>query len=438
MSVSSGCAVGQSRKLWALAGFLCIAGAHTARSDELADLRRELEQTRAKLTSLEARIERAERAALEAEGDKAQAGGEKNFTVYGFTQLDYIQDFERSHPDWESTLRPSRIPTTEGLYGSDGQASLSVRQSRLGVVANLPVADDSIKTVFEFDLFGAGADEGQTTIRVRHAYGQWKSVLAGQTNSLFMDGDVFPNVIDYWGPAGMVFLRNPQIRWTPISGSQSFAVALEKPGTDVDSGLLGAVGFNLQGKQPLPDLTAQYRLTGERGHFQVAGILRDLAYENIGSADSEPSGEDLGWGVNLSSSYKLGAQTLRTSVVYGEGIATYMNDGGMDMAPDSYEASDLEAVPLLGVVAYLEHRWSERLSNAAGYSFTQVDNYALQLNGAFEKGEYASMNLLYAPSDKLLMGAEYLWGQRTDFGGASGTDNRLQFSVKYSFSSSDF
>jgi len=32
-----------------------------------------------------------------------------------------------------------------------------------------------------------------------------------------MDDDMWPNIVDYWGPSGMVFLRNPQIRWTPIN-----------------------------------------------------------------------------------------------------------------------------------------------------------------------------------------------------------------------------
>ena len=62
-------------------------------------------------------------------------------------------------------------------------------------------------------MYGIGVDAGQTTIRLRHAYGRWGPILAGQTNSLFMDGDLFPNVVDYWGPAGMVFVRNPQIRF---------------------------------------------------------------------------------------------------------------------------------------------------------------------------------------------------------------------------------
>ena len=34
----------------------------------------------------------------------------------------------------------------------------------------------------------------------------------GQSYSNFMDIDVVPNTIDYWGPGGMVFVRNPQLR----------------------------------------------------------------------------------------------------------------------------------------------------------------------------------------------------------------------------------
>lgn len=46
-------------------------------------------------------------------------------------------------------------------------------------------------------MFGVGLDAGQTTIRLRHAYGSWGPILGGQTHSLFMDIDLFPNIIDY-------------------------------------------------------------------------------------------------------------------------------------------------------------------------------------------------------------------------------------------------
>src|SRR5262245_28116886 len=140
--------------------------------------------------------------------------GDNNFELYGFVQLDAIQDFKRVNGDWDATLRPSRIPTTEGEFGGDGQTVFSVRQSRLGAKATGMLAGKPYEAKFEFDLFGTGVDAGQTTFRVRHMYGKWGPILVGQTNTLWMDADIFPNVVDYWGPPGMVFVRNPQIRYT--------------------------------------------------------------------------------------------------------------------------------------------------------------------------------------------------------------------------------
>lgn len=362
---------------------------------------------------------------------------EDQFEIYGFAQLDYIQDFQRVDPDWDASMRPSRIPTEDGAFGGDGQAIFSVRQSRLGVQGSQMVGGRELKTKLEFDFYGVGADQGQTTIRLRHVYGEWGQLLAGQTNSLFMDGDMFPNVIDYWGPSGMVFLRNPQIRWTVFSGDSSLAVALEKPGNDVDSGELGRFDpdGNIQGDQPLPDITTQFRAAQPWGHLQVAAILRKVGYETANSPGGEPDGSELGWGVNLSSNVNVITGTVRASVVYGEGIASYMNDGGMDMAPDNFTSGPAEVVPLLGMVAYYDHQWSGRYSSSIGYSFTKVDNQSLQTGDAFYKGEYASVNLLYTPEKNILFGAELLWGKRTDNDGDTGTDSRLQFSVKYSFSS---
>jgi len=140
---------------------------------------------------------------------------------------------------------------------------LSVRQSRLGAQATLPTDAGNVYTKFEFDMYGVGVDAGQTTFRLRHAYGEWNHVLAGQTNSLFTDGSIFPNTIDYWGPTGMVFLRNPQLRWTQKSGNSSFAVAIEHPSGDIDTGRLSeldpTLGANLKADNKMPGFTAQFR-----------------------------------------------------------------------------------------------------------------------------------------------------------------------------------
>jgi len=409
-------------------------------SAEVDDLQQELEAAKESIRLLQEKVSRIE--SDQYQNTRSSVAPTGQLEIYGFAQLDYIQDFKRVNPSWEAALRPSRIPTTDGAFGEDGRAILSSRQSRLGVNASLPVAGETLVTKLEFDLFGTGSDEGQTTFRLRHAYGEWGSLLAGQTNSLFMDADMFPNVIDYWGPTGMVFLRNPQIRWTPVKGDSTFSVALEKPGNDVDVSMVDTVDVDvyegIRGTEKLPDLTAQYRLKQNWGHIQAAGILRQVSYENPSAPDHEPSDDELGWGINLSSNFKTPSGVIRMSLVSGEGIASYMNDGGMDMAVERLSAKPMDVVPLLGAVAYYDHNWNDQLSSSIGYSFTEVDNQSWQAGEAFEKGEYASVNLLYAPARQIMMGVEYLWGKRTDHSGASGTDSRIQFSIKYSFSSLDF
>jgi hypothetical protein len=372
----------------------------------------------------------------------------RSFEIYGFAQADYIQDFGgRLSPDWDDALRPSKIGI-DGQYGGDGQSSISVKQSRFGVKGSMPTGEGGTPLTFkfEFDLFGTGADAGQTTFRLRHAYGEWGALLAGQTNTLFMDGDVFPNTIDYWGPAGMVFYRNVQLRYTPSKSENShFSIAVERPGNDIDSGNLRLIeGFEdlqVQNDETLPDLTAQYRYGGDWGHVQLGGILRKVGYEiRATGSDSWIDGSETGWGLNLGSTINtIGKDKILLQVVYGEGIASYMNDGGMDLAPSqTFTAGaptglEAEAVELLGIVAYYDHYWSDRWSSSIGYSFTEVDNTDFQDPGAFQKGEYASVNLLYYPLENLLVGGELLWGERTNNDDASDDAVRFQFTVKYNF-----
>ena len=378
------------------------------------------------------------------------------FEFFGFAMLDYIQDFNRVNPAWDATLRPSKIPTIDGQFGSDGQSILSARQSRFGVVASQEIAGNTLEVKFDFDLFGVGDNEGQTTFRLQNFYGKWGPVLAGQTNTVFMDGDIFPNTLDYWGPAGMVYIRTPQIRYTYKSGPHEFAVALEQPNNDIDPGNIRQIDPNLasgiQGDEKLPDLTSHYRYDGDWGHVQLAGILRQVGFDTANTPGNEPHGHKTGWGFDLTSNIKVGKKdVLHMGVVYGEGIASYMNDGGTDLGPTANLTPVInqgptpppriltpDVLPLTGVTFYYDHFWNDQWSSSIGYSQTHVDNTNFQAPDAFRTGEYASVNLIYSPDKRLMIGGEFLWGRRQDHNGASGEDNRLQFSFKYSFNSSDF
>ena len=126
----------------------------------------------------------------------------------------------------------------------------------------MPTDVGEIKTIFEFELFGTGVDAGQTTFRLRHACGELGQFGAGQTWSPFMDIDVFPNSIEYWGPNGMVFFRNVQVRWMPSrtatraspSPSSGRAPAPTRASTPTASSCRAS-----RRASRCPDLSAQFR-----------------------------------------------------------------------------------------------------------------------------------------------------------------------------------
>jgi hypothetical protein len=363
--------------------------------------------------------------------------------------VDWIQDTKRVDPNWMDAFRPSKIAAPEGEFGTNGQSDISVKQTRFGVKGTLPTGDSTppVNFKFEFDMFGVGVDAGQTTIRLRYAYGEWGQLLGGQTTSLFMDIDVFPNVIDYWGPAGMVFLRDPQIRWTAYrTATDSLAFAIERPSNDIDSGNIRLVqGFEdatVQPDQTVPDFTLQYRHDDNWGHVQAAGILRRVGFQvQVTPGETFQKGHQTGWGIDLSAAINtFDKDKVLLSLVHGAGIASYMNDGGMDLAPTSLaegpptsEQIASEAVPLTGVMAYYDHYWNSMWSTSIGYSSTQVANTNLQNDTAFHKGQYASVNLLMYPASKVMVGVELMYGKLTNNNGTTGDDVRFQLSAKYDF-----
>ncbi len=367
------------------------------------------------------------------------------FEIYGAAMLDSGYSADPSDPDWFDVVRPTKLPAFDGEFGEGGDFWMGVRQSRLGFKSSTDTKYGDLNTLFEFELFGVGADAGQTTFRLRHAWGELGQFGAGQTWSVFMDPDVFPNSIEYWGPNGMVFFRNVQLRWTPWQdGASNFAVALERPGASADEGIYeGRIELEgIDSNFPLPDLTAHYKYAQDWGHVQVAGILRKIEWDDLNDDQFDLSGDATGWGINLSTNINIGPHVFRGSVVYGEGMENYMNDAPVDIGitnnfDDPLRPIKGEALPILGLVAFLDLNWSETWTSTVGYSYLEIDNSDGQAPDAFKKGQYALANILYHPLPNLFFGPEIQYGKRDNYLDGYSSDNlRLQFSVKYSFGKS--
>jgi hypothetical protein len=372
---------------------------------------------------------------------KAEAG--PRLDIYGFAMLDMGYQAKQNDPNWFDVLRPTKLPAYANQYGEDGHFFAGVRQSRLGVKGFIPTDLGEIKTIFEFELFGTGVDAGQTTFRLRHAWGELGQFGAGQTWSPYMDPDVFPNSVEYWGPPGMVFFRNVQARWTPWSkGDSNFMIAIERPGASADQGVYSG-RVELQGvtaRFPLPDVSAHFRKAGDWGHVQLAGILREMKWDDLNNDQFDLTGSATGWGFNLSTNIKLAKKhVFRGQVAYGEGVENYWNDAPVDVGIQSQPGNARtpvvgKALPILGIVAFLDLSWNTKWSSTIGYSLVDISNSDAQANAAFKRGQYALANVLYYPTSNVMLGPEIQWGKRENFrDGFTSDDFRVQFSAKYNF-----
>ena len=385
---------------------------------------------------------------------------DKTMEIFGFIMMDSGYDFGRMNPDWYDTMRPTQILDKQGNeYQPQGSFFMSVRQTTFGIKNYLDTPLGQIKTHFEFDLFGMGKEVGNTAFRLKHAYAELGKIGAGQTNSLFTDTDVYPNIVEFMGPNALPFLRNIQIRYTPISNqNHTLAIAVEKPGATADQGQYGA-GFvyasvleNVKPRFSVPDFTAEYRYSSTWGYLELAGIVRSIKWEDLNTDQFDLTGSAVGWGLSLTTRLKLcNSLIFHGAFTTGAGIQNYMNDADADVGIKRQYGNALTpisgvAIPMLGVVGYFDINWNEKLSTAIGYSILNNHTTEAQLSTAYKTGQYASFNLLYSPVKNCILGPELQWGMRqnNDFAGDpqfnlpaakgnSGNDVKLQFSFRYSF-----
>lgn len=369
---------------------------------------------------------------------------EPRLEIYGFVMTDFGYNIDTIDPLWFDTMRPTKLPAFPLEFGRNGITWAGVRQTRNGVKGYIPTKWGTLKTIFEWELFGVGVDAGQTTFRLRHAYGEIGHFGAGQYWSPFMDINVFPNSLEYWGPPGMVFFRNVQLRWMPVKGENTdLTFAVERPGASQDFGVFSSFveTQNVNTRFQFPNVTGDFKLGGKAGYIRVGAL-----FQNFRIDDNRPNSSSLNQtissgGVNVSTNVNLGKKkVLKGSFVYGKAIENYMNDAPVDLAPELNLGNPNMPVrtaplPLRGIVGFYDHYWSDKWSTSIGYSQTRITNTGFQIPSEFHKGDYALVNLLHTPDEHIMYGGEFQWGRRSNFmDGFRFNDYKVQFSFKFNYS----
>jgi hypothetical protein len=325
-------------------------------------------------------------------------------------------------------------PMDEHGYDFDAHA----KQSRLIFGTDTPIGTDKLSTRFEIDFYGSLTGDQRVTNTyapvLRQAYVQYKNWLVGQAWSNFQDTAVLVDSVDFIGASdGTVFVRQPQVRYT-VGG---FSASFENPETTITP-YHGGTGGNARitsDDNSWPDMTARYTWKGKWGQVSVAGLVRELKYQNyLKGAAASTEIDDSVWSAagSLSGKFMIGKDDIRIMANYGNlgrYVAVNFTNDAVINAQNELETIDGFA----GLVAY-RHVWSDKWRSNFYFSTEEYDNDSSLTGGLVNKSSWSwAINTFYSPLPKLDIGAEFRQATRELENGEDGSMSRFQLTSKYSF-----
>lgn len=365
--------------------------------------------------------------------------------IGGYVNLSIVNSFDpMTIPD--RFIVGSIPPDGKTVPGSVKGTSVTANQTRINMEYREQTKLGEIRAFVEGDFRGDG-----DTLRLRHAFGQFRAFLAGKTWSTLMDVDARPEEVDLEGMNGEVLLRHSQIRWSPEFGKDyQLKLALEDPQTDVLNGQSQRGRFDLVAslnRMPLGPLG--------RWNYRVGFVVRNLKAnsptadpdDNLGTLASDST---TGWGITSGGRQPVtwwgdNGDSIVWQLTYGKGIGHYINDlqsiGGGDAVFDSEDK--LHALPVLAGYVTYQHIWPKTwwvfkkwpgiLRSNFLFGWVDINTFDFQDGSDYSGTLRASANLFYNPTEHVSVGMEFLWGKRWNADKSEGTATQFQFAARYTF-----
>ncbi|MCK7579327.1 MAG: porin [Chromatiales bacterium] len=146
-------------------------------------------------------------------------GTDTSLAFGGYVKVDAIYNSVSTGADRiaDQFLIPPAIPVGSSTRGEHSELTLTARESRLWLKSFTPTVWGDLNTYLEMDFYADDPIDERVTNphgpRLRHAYGTLGNLLGGQTWSTFMNVAALPELNDFGGPVGQIFVRQPLIRW---------------------------------------------------------------------------------------------------------------------------------------------------------------------------------------------------------------------------------
>jgi hypothetical protein len=326
--------------------------------------------------------------------------------------------------------------------GKEPRFVFSAIPSRFNFDLRTPTGVGAMRAFVEGDFAGESR-----VFRLRHAYGQWRNFVIGQTWSTFADPEAEPDGIDFEGLNAIALIRQPQVRYRHrFSEAFSLAASLENPAPDIT---------NAKGVSQRPDVVVRARwqpAEGFRGlqrlglssafrqnaHVNLALLFRQIRGEPLDQPNTTLSTAGFGLGLSgrLTAPWQADKGQITFSAYAGSGIGRYITDlgtlGGQDAFYDT-ATNTIDALPVFAWYLGYERRWNTKLRSTVTYGTVIVTNIDPQPADSFHLTNRFSLNLTWSPIPRLDIVSEFLFGNRINKDGQRGESSQLQLGTNFRF-----
>lgn len=369
--------------------------------------------------------------AVSAQAVTVGKAGDTTITMGGYVKLDAMfTDWGDGTVSGSSIGRDFYVPSITPVGGTSENTvfDMHAKQTRINFGTETKMGDQKLKSFIEIDFMLSGQGDERISNsyapRLRHAFLSYGNWLFGQTWSTFMNVGALPESVDFIGNTdGTIFVRQAQIRYT--RGPWMFSI--ENPETTVTDG-----GRVVTDDNELPDFVARYNMKSGNLDLVLAGLLRQLTYNDGGTINDT----EMGWGISVTGKYAFGNKDdIRFGLNAGGGLGRYVALNAANGAVVDNN-DQLEVIDSLAWFGSWRHHWNQKYRSNFIYSRFDADNNTALANvgGSTLKATWSGRaNLMFDWAKNLTLGGEIALANRENESGADGDMTRLQFMAMYKF-----
>ena len=329
-----------------------------------------------------------------------------------------------------SGMGVNNLPNGLHNKNDDTNVAIDTTLTRLNFGSNTELeADESLKSFISFDF--NGANNGKMDLRMREAYINWQinngSLLVGQTWSTLMDLNRFPDSLLEPTLSGVVFTRQPMVRWSQSFGTFRYDIALESGSNRVET---DNIETKLDNTSDYPDFVVGVQNNTDHYWLRAAAVVNHITTKDVNQSKTF---SDNGWAIHLSGGIKFNEKDhFQLAYFNSRGNDRYVL--GVSQTGPLFEAEtgQFHLRESESLWAAIGHSWTDNLKSTFSYGIWQAEEFDWQAD-TFTQTQFALANIKWTARENLVLGVEYNYTDYDRSQSESRDNHRLIFAADYSF-----